>query len=47
MFDSAGAAAQAFAADYKAKAGTSPSWVAGYAGTVLVIIVVLYRRYAV
>ena len=29
MFDSAGAAAQVFAADYKAKAGTSPSWVAG------------------
>ena len=29
MFDSAGVAAQAFAADYKAKAGTSPSWVAG------------------
>ncbi|TWA99586.1 ABC transporter substrate-binding protein [Bradyrhizobium stylosanthis] len=29
MFDSAGVAAQVFAADYKAKAGTSPSWVAG------------------
>ena len=29
IFDSAGVAAQAFAADYKTKAGTSPSWVAG------------------
>src|SRR6516162_4815340 len=29
MFDSAGVAAQVFAADYKAKAGTSPSWVGG------------------
>ncbi|MBB4429759.1 ABC-type branched-subunit amino acid transport system substrate-binding protein [Bradyrhizobium sp. CIR48] len=29
MFDSAGVAAQVFAADYKAKAGTLPSWVAG------------------
>ena len=29
MFDSAGVAAQVFAAGYKAKAGTSPSWVAG------------------
>ena len=29
IFDSAGAAAQVFAADYKAKAGTSPSWVGG------------------
>jgi len=27
IFDSAGVAAQVFAADYKAKAGTSPSWV--------------------
>jgi branched-chain amino acid transport system substrate-binding protein len=29
IFDSAGVAAQAFAADYKTKVGTSPSWVAG------------------
>ena len=29
IFDSAGVAAEAFAADYKAKVGTSPSWVAG------------------
>jgi branched-chain amino acid transport system substrate-binding protein len=29
IFDSAGAAAQVFAADYEAKAGTSPSWVGG------------------
>jgi ABC-type branched-subunit amino acid transport system substrate-binding protein len=31
IFDSAGVAAQAFAADYKAKAENSPSWVAGTA----------------
>ncbi|WFU70100.1 ABC transporter substrate-binding protein [Bradyrhizobium sp. CB2312] len=29
IFDSASVAAQVFAADYKAKAGTSPSWVGG------------------
>jgi branched-chain amino acid transport system substrate-binding protein len=29
IFDSAGVAAQAFAADYKTKVGTSPSWLAG------------------
>jgi branched-chain amino acid transport system substrate-binding protein len=29
IFDSAGAAAQVFAADYEARAGTSPSWVGG------------------
>jgi branched-chain amino acid transport system substrate-binding protein len=29
IFDSAGVAAQVFAADYEAKAGTSPSWVGG------------------
>ena len=47
MFDSAGVAAQAFAADYKAKAGTSPSWVAGGAYDAARLMIDALKRAAV
>ena len=47
MFDSAGVAAQAFAVDYKAKAGTSPSWVAGGAYDAARLMIDALKRAAV
>ena len=47
MFDSAGVAAQVFAADYKAKAGTSPSWVAGGAYDAARLMIDALKRAAV
>ena len=44
IFDSAGKAAQAFAADYKTKAGTSPSWVAGGAYDAAHLMIEALRR---
>jgi branched-chain amino acid transport system substrate-binding protein len=47
IFDSAGVAAQAFAADYKAKAETSPSWVAGGAYEAARLMIEALKRAAV
>src|SRR6516164_5133592 len=47
MFDSAGAAAQVFAADYVAKAGTSPSWVGGGAYDAARLMIDALKRAAV
>jgi ABC-type branched-subunit amino acid transport system substrate-binding protein len=47
MFDSAGVAAQAFAVDYKAKAATSPSWVAGGAYDAARLMIDALKRAAV
>ena len=44
IFDSAGVAAQAFAADYKTKVGNSPSWVAGGAYDVARLIIEALKR---
>jgi ABC-type branched-subunit amino acid transport system substrate-binding protein len=44
IFDSAGVAAEAFAADYKAKVGTSPSWVAGGAYDVARLMIEALKR---
>ena len=44
IFDSAGVAAQAFAADYKTKVGTSPSWVAGGAYDVARLMIEALKR---
>ncbi|WFU22057.1 ABC transporter substrate-binding protein [Bradyrhizobium sp. CB1717] len=47
IFDSAGVAAQAFAADYKARAGTSPSWVGGGSYDAARLMIDALRRAAV
>ncbi|MGX1170043.1 branched-chain amino acid transport system substrate-binding protein [Bradyrhizobium sp. USDA 372] len=47
IFDSAGEAAQVFAADYKAKAGTSPSWVGGGSYDAARLMIDALRRAAV
>ncbi|WP_246562489.1 ABC transporter substrate-binding protein [Bradyrhizobium liaoningense] len=47
IFDSAGVAAQVFAADYKAKAGTSPSWVGGGAHDAARVMIDALKRAAV
>ncbi|MCP3372104.1 ABC transporter substrate-binding protein [Bradyrhizobium cajani] len=47
IFDSAGVAAQGFAAEYKAKAGTSPSWVGGGAYDAARLMVDALKRAAV
>ncbi len=47
IFDSAGVAAQVFAADYKAKAGTSPSWVGGGAYDAARLMIDALKRAAV
>ena len=47
IFDSAGVAAQAFAADYKAKAGTSPSWAGGGAYDAARLMIDALKRAAV
>jgi branched-chain amino acid transport system substrate-binding protein len=47
IFDSAGGAAQVFAADYKAKAGASPSWVGGGAYDAARLMIGALKRAAV
>jgi hypothetical protein len=47
IFDSAGGAAQVFAADYMAKAGTSPSWVGGGAYDAARLMIGALKRAAV
>jgi ABC-type branched-subunit amino acid transport system substrate-binding protein len=47
IFDSAGVAAQVFAADYKAKAGTSPTWVGGGAYDAARLMIEALKRAAV
>ena len=47
IFDSAGVAAQAFAADYIAKAGTSPSWAGGGAYDAARLMIDALKRAAV
>ena len=47
IFDSAGVAAQVFAADYKAKAGTSPSWAGGGAYDAARLMIDALKRAAV
>ena len=47
IFDSAGVAAQAFAADYRTKAGTSPSWVGGGAYDAAHLMIEALKRAAV
>ena len=47
IFDSAGVAAQVFAADYNAKAGTSPSWVGGGAYDAARLMIDALKRAAV
>ena len=47
IFDSAGVAAQVFAADYNAKAGASPSWVGGGAYDAARLMINALKRAAV